>query len=75
MGIWGEKWFGGGKYAKFVHRGSIETLLETYRYIWGVWFPKSGYELADRDDFERYTDKFLGPFHEGSEILIYFPIR
>ena len=70
-----EKWFGGGKYAKFVHRGSIETLLETYRYIWGVWFPKSGYELADRDDFERYTDKFLGPFHEESEILIYFPIR
>lgn len=69
-----EKSFAGGRYVKFVHKGSVETLLSTYQYIWGVWFPQSGYELADREDFECYTDKFLGPFHFNSEIEIYFPV-
>lgn len=70
-----EKRFKGGKYAKFIHKGSVETLIVTYRYIWGVWFPKSGYKLDSRDDFECFTDKFLGPFNDNSEIEIYFPIQ
>jgi AraC family transcriptional regulator len=64
----------GGKYARFLHKGTVDTLLATYRYIWGVWFPQSGYQLADRDDFECYTEKFLGPKNKDSEIEIYFPI-
>ena len=64
-----------GKYAKFVHIGTVDTLLMTYRYIWSVWFPKSGYELAERDDFECYTERFLGPNNPHSEIDIYFPIK
>lgn len=70
-----EKQFSGGKYARFVHKGTIETLIDTYRYIWGVWFPQSGYELAERDDFECYTDQFLDPLDDRSEIEIYFPIQ
>lgn len=65
----------GGKYARFIHRGTVDTLIQTYHYIWGVWFPKSGFELANRDDFECYTERFLGANNESSEIDIYFPIE
>lgn len=69
-----EKHFTGGTYARFVHHGTVDGLLLTYRYLWGVWFPKSGLCLAPRDDFERYTSRFRGPANEDSEIEIYFPI-
>ena len=64
----------GGTYTKFIHKGTVNTLINTYKYIWGVWFPKSGYAISDREDFECYTEKFLGPYDENSEIEIYFPI-
>lgn len=64
-----------GKYARFIHVGTVDTLLMTYQYIWSVWFPKSGYELAEQDDFECYTERFLGPNNPHSEIDIYFPIK
>ncbi|WP_048602126.1 AraC family transcriptional regulator [Rubeoparvulum massiliense] len=65
----------GGKYARFVHRGTVDTLIQTYHYIWGSWFPKSGFELANRDDFECYTERFTGANDSNSEIDIYFPIE
>jgi len=65
----------GGKYARFIHRGTVDSLIQTYHYIWGVWFPKSGLELANRDDFECYTERFIGENDENSEIDIYFPIQ
>jgi AraC family transcriptional regulator len=65
----------GGRYARFVHRGTVDTLIQTYHYIWGTWFPKSGYELANRDDFECYTERFTGAYDSNSEIDIYFPIE
>lgn len=64
-----------GKYARFVHVGAVDKLLMTYQYIWSVWFPQSGYELAEQDDFECYTERFLGPNNPHSEIDIYFPIK
>lgn len=65
----------GGRYAKFIHKGTVDTLFNTYQYIWGVWYPKCGYEIDDKEDFERYTHKFLGPYNDKSEIEIYFPIK
>lgn len=65
----------GGKYAKFIHKGTAKNLISTYYYIWGVWFPKSSFQLDDRDDLECYTEKFLGAENEESEIEIYFPIQ
>ena len=65
----------GGTYAKFTHKGTVDTLIRTYHYIWGVWFPKSGFELAGRDDFECYTERFKGPDDDNSEIDIYFPVN
>lgn len=64
-----------GKYAQFIHKGTIDTLIQTYHYIWGVWFPKSGFELASRNDFECYTDRFTQANDMNSEIDIYFPIN
>lgn len=63
------------RYAKFTHIGTASSLIETYRYVWGVWFPKSGFEIASQDDFECYTERFLGPDNPNSEIDIYFPIK
>lgn len=64
----------GGKYAKFTHKGTVDTLIQTYHYIWGVWFPKSGFNIAERDDFECYTERFSDANDKNSEIDIYFPI-
>ena len=65
----------GGKYARFIHKGTVDTLIQTYHYIWGVWFPGSEFKLANRDDFECYTKRFAGADNETSEIDIYFPIE
>lgn len=65
----------GGKYAKFIHKGTVKNLLSTYYYIWGVWLSKSGFQLDDRDDLECYTEQFLGTENEESQIEIYFPIQ
>lgn len=69
------KEIGPGTYARFIHTGPVSTLLKTYRYIWGVWFPGSGYRLSQQDDFECHTERFLGPANTDSQIDIYFPIR
>lgn len=63
-----------GKYARFTHTGTVATLPQTYRYIWGTWFPKSNFEISGYDDFECYTERFLGADNEDSQIDIYFPI-
>jgi len=68
------KEFSGGKYAKFVHTGTVNTLYMTYRYIWGTWFANSNKQLDMRDDFECYTERFLGTKSDKSQIDIYFPI-
>ncbi|SFC37503.1 AraC family transcriptional regulator [Clostridium uliginosum] len=68
------KEFSGGKYAKFIHTGTVNTLYMTYRYIWGTWFLGSNKQLDMRDDFECYTERFLGAKNDKSQIDIYFPI-
>lgn len=64
-----------GKYAKFIHVGTIHDLIYTYEYIWGVWFPKSSFQLGSHEDFECYTDRFLGTENSNSQVDIYFPIK
>ncbi|MEA5009162.1 AraC family transcriptional regulator [Clostridium tyrobutyricum] len=64
-----------GKYARFIHTGKTTDLYITYQYIWGTWIPCSGYALDMRDDFECYTENFLGIDNNNSQILIYIPIK
>jgi AraC family transcriptional regulator len=48
------------KYAVFTHHGKLDTLGETYQYIYNTWLPQSGMELnPDKFDMEVYTDEFI----------------
>lgn len=42
------------KYAVFNHKDSLTKLKQTYSYIYGVWLPQCGYELAESDTIELY---------------------
>ena len=69
------KTLAGGKYAVFTHRGRMAALPMTYEYIWGTWVLCSGFEIDQRDDFEFYDERFLGPEHDESEFDIYIPVK
>ncbi len=61
-------------YAVFTHRGTLETLGQTYDYIYGTWLPTSGRELADTPDFEFYDNRFDAT-SPSSEMDIYVPLK
>jgi len=63
-----------GQYAVFTHKGSIEKLNFTMKYIYGSWLPKSGQKLRDAPDLEIYDQRFR-PDSEDSELDIYIPIQ
>jgi AraC family transcriptional regulator len=64
----------GGLYAVFMHRGPASEAEKTFGYIFGEWFPQSGYELDDRPHFE-----ILGPKYKNndpdSEEEVWVPVR
>ena len=62
------------KYAVFTHVGSLETLQATYNYIYHVWLPQSGHQLAATFDFEFYNEDFKD-FAPDSRFYIYVPIK
>ena len=45
-------------YAVFPHRGDLASLGNTYEYIYETWLPQSGYQLAEKLDFEYYDEDF-----------------
>lgn len=49
--------FGGGEYAVFTHRGSYETLWETYLGICLGWLPENGVALRDTFWFDEYLNR------------------
>lgn len=55
-------------YARFTHRAGVAQLEETYRYIVGVWLPRSGFTPANTPDFERYDGG------EPGVIALYIPL-
>jgi len=63
------------KYAVFTHRGPLNNLRQTYDYIYKTWLPSSGHEIAFKDDFEHYDNRFKGIDDPGSEFDIYVPIK
>lgn len=62
------------KYAVFTHKGALETLKDTFGYIYGTWLPTSGYTPAQSIGFELYDERFDN-FSEKSELDIYVPIK
>jgi len=63
------------KYAKFVHRGPISKIMETYNYIFNGWLPQSGQEYdLQQCEVEWYDERFKIE-SEDSEFDIYIPIK
>lgn len=61
-------------YAVFAHKGDLTSLGKTYEYIYECWLPQSGYQLADRIDFEYYDEEFKD-FAPDSVFYIYVPVK
>ena len=64
-----------GKYAKFVHKGSYESLNKTYDSIWSNWYINSSHQIASTPIIEKYLND---PDEvKQSELLteIYIPIK
>ena len=61
-------------YAVFAHRGDLAGLGKTYEYIYEVWLPQSGYQLAAKIDFEYYDQDFKD-FAPDSVFYIYLPVK
>lgn len=61
------------KYVVFTHKGSVENLEETYKYIYGTYFLKSDYQIADASDFELYDERFTVD-DCNSEMDIFIPV-
>ena len=65
----------GYKYAVFTHHGKLDTLGQTYEYIYNTWLPQSGYEVhPDKFDMELYDERFeIGS--DTSEFDIYVAVK
>ncbi len=63
-----------GKYAVFIHRGSLKTLGKTMSFIHGTWFAASGHQWRNGPEIEVYGPKF-DLNSETSELEICVPIK
>ncbi|MBT3754955.1 MAG: AraC family transcriptional regulator [Candidatus Cloacimonetes bacterium] len=59
--------------AVFTHIGSLETLSETYDYIYDKWLPESEYKLITADEIEWYDSRFKFG-EDDSQMDIHIPI-
>lgn len=65
---------GGGKFAKFRHKGVAADFYRTSQYIFGTWLPSSGYELRSTHHFEVMASDYKGPNDPNSEEDVFIPI-
>lgn len=63
-----------GNYAVFTHKGTVDKISLTMKYIYGSWLPKSGKKLREAPEIEIYDQRFK-PGSEDSEFDIYIPIH
>ena len=64
----------GGKYATFLHKGSYETLCDTYNQIFSIWIVENQITLRETAPFEEYLNDPKTTKPENLETLIYIPI-
>jgi AraC family transcriptional regulator len=63
------------KYAVFTHHGKLETLGETYQYIYSTWFPQAKVQMhPSKFDMEVYTKDFILN-SDDSQLYIYVAIQ
>ncbi len=61
-------------YAVFTHRANVSDVRRSFHAIWNQWLPRSGCDLVDAPDFERYDARFDPRTGEG-ELEIWVPLR
>ncbi len=61
------------RYAVFEHHGPIETISDTYGYIFSTWMPKHKVQPLGQDIFERYDARFSFD-SQDSIIEIWVPV-
>ena len=63
------------KYAVFTHHGKLDTLHDTYQYVYNTGMPKSGLQAhPSKFDMEVYDKDFL-PNSDDSKLYIYVAIQ
>lgn len=62
------------EYAVFEHNGLMETMHQSYEYIFGVWLPENGYQMAEADSLEIYDERFK-PECPDSIFEIWIPVK
>ena len=65
----------GGKYAVFIHKGTMAEFQNTLNFIYQEWLPTSGYSLNHLPHFEKLTEKYLGINNPDSEEEVWVPIK
>ncbi len=59
-------------YQVFRHKGAINSLMQTFNYIWGLWLPTQGTKVCGID-FERYPPGF-DPNDDNAHVDIFIPL-
>ncbi|MBY0014531.1 AraC family transcriptional regulator [Paenibacillus typhae] len=62
------------RYLKFLHKGRSADISATYKYIYGVFLPKTAHQLTLPYEFEYYGKDYLGPDNPESISEIYIPL-
>ncbi|OGT44573.1 MAG: hypothetical protein A3E82_01625 [Gammaproteobacteria bacterium RIFCSPHIGHO2_12_FULL_38_11] len=65
----------GGKYAVITHYGSLDNIEKTYRILFGLWLPQSGYEPADYPNFMIHRKMPIQTPAEQLVTDIYLPLK
>ena len=63
------------KYAKFVHKGSHETSVDTYNLIYGYWMTEVQLEFEDKPTLEFYLNDEANTPEEDLLTEIYIPVK
>ena len=63
------------KYAKFVHKGSHETSIDTYSLIYGYWMTEVQLEFEDKPILEFYLNDEANTPEEDLLTEIYIPVK
>ncbi|MFT6001839.1 MAG: AraC family transcriptional regulator [Flavobacteriales bacterium] len=62
------------KYAKFIHKGQNEKLVETYNLIYSLWMNQFNLEFSDKPNLEFYLNHHTSTHKKNLITEIYIPI-
>ncbi|AKA22525.1 MerR family transcriptional regulator [Pseudomonas chlororaphis] len=63
------------QYARVEHRGTVQTLPETFRAAYSEWLPAAGMQPDEGVEFEYTGERFFGPMHPDSVVELYIPLK